>query len=115
MQGPTRIGDGCMAIDGEPLICLEFEAEIIHWRGPAPFLFAAVPDRHVDELRSAARLASYGWGCVPVEARIGAISFRTSLIPRDGTWLLPVKKAVQRRAAIGLGDRIEVRMRIAAR
>lgn len=104
-----------MASDGEPLVCIEFEAQIVEWRGPAPYLFAAVPDRHVDEIRWAAREASYGWGCVPVAARIGATSFSTSLFPRNGSYLLPVKAAVQSSAGIGLGDRIDVTIRIDAR
>ena len=104
-----------MAAGGDPLAQVEFAAEIIHWRGPAPFLFVAVPERHVAEIGFAARLASYGWGCVPVEARIGTVDFTTSLFPKDGTWLLPVKAAVQRAACVALGDRVEVMIRIAGR
>lgn len=96
----------------EPLASVAFEAEIIHWRGPAPYLFVAIPDHHVGEVGYAARLASYGWGCVPVEARVEGVEFTTSLFPKDGTWLIPIKVAVQRAAAVGLGDRVSVEMRI---
>lgn len=89
-----------------------FEAAIIEWRGPAPFLFAAVPDVHVGAVRHAAMTASYGWGVVPVVATIGETDFATSLFPRNGIYLLPIKVAVQRSEAVGLGDRIMVRMRI---
>jgi hypothetical protein len=101
-----------MGVRGEPLASVEFEAAIIHWRGLAPYLFVPVPERHADEVRYAARLASYGWGCVPVEARIGDVDFTTSLFPRDGTYLLPIKSEVQRVAGVGLGDRVRVVMRI---
>lgn len=97
------------------LASIAFDAEIIHWRGPAPYLFVPVPEALVGEVRYAARLASYGWGVVPVSARIGATEFTTSLFPRDGIYLLPVKVAVQKAAGIGLGDRVQVRMEIAAR
>jgi hypothetical protein len=97
---------------GEPLLCVEFDAEIIHWRGPAPYLFVPVPEHHVDEIRYAARSASYGWGVVPVEARIGAADFTTSLFPKGETYLLPVKGAVQKTAGVGLGDNVHVVMRI---
>jgi hypothetical protein len=100
---------------GEPLLCVEFDAEIIHWRGPAPYLFVPVPEHHVDEIRYAARLASYGWGVVPVEARIGAADFTTSLFPKGETYLLPVKAVVQKTAGVGLGDNIHVVMRITGR
>jgi len=92
-----------------------FEGEIIHWRGPAPFLFVSVPQHHVGEIRFAGREASYGWGVVPVEARIGATDFTTSLFPRDDGYLLPVKVAVQKSEQVGVGDKVAVVLRVAAR
>lgn len=100
---------------GEVFASIAFENEIIEWRGPAPFLFVPVPDEHVGEVRYAARQASYGWGVVPVEARIGTSDFTTSLFPRGDTYLLPVKVAVQKEAGVGLGDRVKVRMQIVGR
>lgn len=87
-----------------------FDAEIIEWRGPAPFLFARIPADHVGEIRYAALSASYGWGVVPVVAKVGATEFATSLFPRDGTYLLPIKVAVQKAEGVGLGDHISVGM-----
>jgi hypothetical protein len=60
-------------------------------------------------------LASYGWGVIPVEARIGSVGFTTSLFPKDGTYLLPVKVAVQEAAGVGVGDSVNVLMRISCR
>jgi Domain of unknown function (DUF1905) len=93
---------------GEPLARIEFDAQIISWRGPAPFLFAPIPEHHVGEVSYAARQASYGWGVVPVKAKIGRTAFTTSLFPRDGGYLLPIKLAVQRAELLGLGDNIHV-------
>lgn len=89
-----------------------FNAEIIEWRGPPPYLFAVVPDAHIADIRYAALTESYGWGVVPVIVRVGESDFATSLFPRDGGYLLPVKVAVQRAEGIGRGDRIEVHMRV---
>jgi hypothetical protein len=94
---------------------ITFEAEIIEWRGPAPFLFAAIPDDYVADIRYAALSESYGWGVVPVVARIGASEFTTSLFPRDGGYLLPVKVAVQKAAGVGLGDRIHIALQVGRR
>ena len=104
-----------MGREEDILASVEFHANVIHWRGPAPFLFAPVPDEHVGEVHYAARLASYGWGCIPVEATIGAVDFKTSLFPKDGTYLLPIKAAVQKAAGVGLGDCVHVLMRIRSR
>jgi hypothetical protein len=59
-----------------------------------------IPEECVGEVHYAARRASYGWGCVPVTARIGDVTFTTSLFPRDGGYLLPLKAEVRRKAAI---------------
>lgn len=89
-----------------------FEAAIIEWRGPAPFLFARVPDEHVGAIRYAAMTESYGWGVVPVVARVGNSEFATSLFPRGGSYLLPIKVAIQKAERVGLGDKVMVRMRV---
>jgi len=91
---------------------ITFEAEIIEWRGPPPYLFAVVPDAHIADIRYAALSESYGWGVVPVIVRVGGSDFTTSLFPREGGYLLPIKVAVQGAEGIGRGDRIKVRMRV---
>ena len=48
-----------------------FDSQIIEWRGPAPFFYAPMPLEAADEVRKAAKLVSYGWGVIPVEAAIG--------------------------------------------
>ena len=98
-----------------PLATVSFRGAIVSWRGPAPYLFVPVPESHVGEIAYAARLASYGWGCVPVEARIGGTDFATSLFPRDGAYLLPVKVAVQKAEGMALGDLLDVEIRVVAR
>jgi hypothetical protein len=104
-----------MESEMQPLAEIAFAGTVIEWRGPAPFLFVAVPEDQVSELRYAARLASYGWGVVPVSAVINDAAFTTSLFPRDGGYLLPVKVAVQKSAKVGLGDRVQVRITVVDR
>ena len=99
----------------EALARISFTGEIVEWRGPAPFLFVPVPEAHVAELRYAARQASYGWGCIPVTARIGATGFTTSLFPRGETYYLPVMVAVQRIEGVGLGDRVSAEIAVTRR
>lgn len=91
-----------------PLLEIAFEAEVIHWRGPAPFFFVAIPARFADAIRDAARIASYGWGVVPVTAIIDAVIFTTSLFPREGIYLVPLKNAVRAQTGAALGDMMHV-------
>ncbi|TQM06125.1 DUF1905 domain-containing protein [Pseudonocardia kunmingensis] len=94
---------------------LEFRAELWEWRGPAPFHWLTVPEDGCAHVRAEAAQASYGWGAVPVRARIGATEWETSLLPKDGGYVLPVKDAVRRAEDVDDGDVVAVAMSIAPR
>jgi hypothetical protein len=94
---------------------LEFTAELWEWRGPAPFYWLTVPEEGCEYVRAEAAEASYGWGAVPVRARIGATEWETSLLPRDGGYVLPVKSAVRRAEHVVEGDTVVVGMSVAPR
>jgi hypothetical protein len=87
---------------------LEFEAEVIEWRGPAPYYFVPVPDPLCEDLRVAARDVSYGWGVIPVTVRIGGTSWTTSLFPKDGGYLVPLKDRVRSAEDIAEDDMVDV-------
>ena len=91
---------------------LEFTGEIRYWRGPAPWHFVTMPERESAELQENSSAASYGWGCIPVHARIGETSYTTSLFPKDGRYLVPVKTAVRKAEGLELGDVVTVRLDI---
>jgi Domain of unknown function (DUF1905) len=104
-----------MRADDDASAEFRFEAEVIHWRGPAPFFFAPAPADQVEALRQAARAATYGWGVVPVEVAIAHVTFTTSLFPKDGTYLVPLKDAVRRKTNITAGDTVSVELTIRPR
>lgn len=92
-----------------------FTVEVIEWRGPAPFYFAAIPDDHTAALRDTARAASYGWGVIPVAAELAGVAFTTSLFPRGGRYLVPLKDKVRRAAGVVVGDPVEIALAVAPR
>ncbi|AKJ15163.1 hypothetical protein ABB07_35425 [Streptomyces incarnatus] len=91
---------------------LAFAGRVVQWRGPAPYYFVAVPEAECADIREVAALASYGWGVIPVEARIGGTDFTTSLFPKDGGYLLPLKSAVRRPEGLAPGDEVTVAMTV---
>jgi len=91
---------------------LRFSGRVIEWRGPAPYYYLPVPDEESADIREVAAMATYGWGVIPVEARIGETEFATSLFPKDGGYLLPLKDAVRKPAGITVDDEITVAMTI---
>ena len=90
-----------------------FSAELFEWRGPAPYVWLALPPEACAYVED--REASYGWGAVPVQAEIGGTVWETSLLPRAGGYVLPVKKLVQQREDLALGDVVTVGMSVVGR
>ncbi|MGW0996911.1 DUF1905 domain-containing protein [Streptomyces sp. NPDC002520] len=91
---------------------LAFDGEVVEWRGPSPYYFVPVPEQESADIREVAATASYGWGVVPVEARIGDVVFTTSLFPKDGGYLLPLKRAVRAPRSLAAGDEVSVEMTV---
>jgi hypothetical protein len=87
---------------------LEFEGEVWFWRGPSPFHFVTVPPEEAEQLRSAAAAVTYGWGMIPVSGRLGGTEFTTSLFPKDGGYVVPLKDAVRGAEGVDVGDRVTV-------
>ncbi|BAK33311.1 hypothetical protein MLP_02970 [Microlunatus phosphovorus NM-1] len=87
-----------------------FEGSVVYWRGPAPFYFIPLPEYILDDLAPVANELTYGWGCIPATVRIGDTTFTTSMIPKDGGFLVPVKVAVRRAEGIDEGDVVETRL-----
>ncbi|GAA2104229.1 hypothetical protein GCM10009841_22000 [Microlunatus panaciterrae] len=89
-----------------------FTGRVIEWRGPSPFYFIPVPDKESSDIREVAAIATYGWGVIPVEARIGEVAFTTSLFPKNGGYLLPLKDAVRRPQGLSVDDQVQVEMTV---
>ncbi len=89
---------------------LEFSGELWFWRGPAPWHFVSVPDKQCGALETTSPVVSYGWGMIPVTAQIGATGWKTSLFPKDGGYVVPVKTWVRKAERLELGDLVTVRL-----
>lgn len=91
---------------------LAFAGRVVEWRGPAPYYFVPVADEQAADIREVAAAATYGWGVIPVEARVGEATFETSLFPKDGGYLLPLKDAVRRPLGLAPGDAVTVELTV---
>jgi hypothetical protein len=110
MTKNTAPGPGAMGeADG---VDLDFTGELWQWRGPSPFYFVTVPDRQSQHLHAMSTAVTYGWGMIPVRARIGATEWGTSLFPKDGLYILPVKSAVRRTEDLDEGDTVTVQLTV---
>lgn len=85
-------------------------ARAFEWRGPAPFVFVALPREAVEALQAISAAASYGWGCITVTASVGESTWSTSLMPHAGGYVLPLKAAIRRAQGIVIDDQVEVHL-----
>jgi len=93
---------------------LEFTGEIWHWRGPAPHHFVTVPEADSAALQDVSAGVTYGWGMIPVQVRLGGSSWTTSLWPKDGGYIVPLKAAVRRAEGLDVGDVVTVHLAVDA-
>jgi hypothetical protein len=91
---------------------LEFSGEMWFWRGPSPFHFITVPDPQSAEPEAVSAMVSYGWGMIPVAAQIGSTEWTTSLFPKDGLYIVPVRDKVRKAEVLEVGDVVAVRLSV---
>ena len=89
-----------------------FTDELVYWRGPSPYWFVPLPLDACRQIDAEKAELTYGWGVIPAAARIGGTDFTTSLFPRDGRYMLPVKVAVRRAEELDDGDPVTVELRV---
>ena len=63
-------------------------------------------------IQDLAAAITYGWGMIPVAVTIGATTWTTSLWPKDGSYVVPLKDKIRNAEGIALGDVVTVRLRI---
>lgn len=90
----------------------EFSGKIIFWRGPAPFYFVAMPAEQSQDLKAVSGMVTYGWGVIPVQAQIGKTEWTTSLFPKDGVYLVPIRVSVRNAEHLEEGDEVTVRLEV---
>lgn len=91
---------------------IEFDGTIWFWKGPAPWFFVTVPPEQCVELKAISGHVTYGWGMIPVQVRIGKTRYKTSLWPKDGSYIVPIKASVRKAENLEEGDEVRVRLEV---
>lgn len=93
---------------------LRFSGPIWFWRGPDPFHFVTVPPAEAQMIAEIGPVVTYGWGMIPASVTIGDTTVTTSLWPKDGGYIVPVKKSLQDAEHLAVDDDVEVTLDIDA-
>ncbi len=86
----------------------EFEGEVIYWRGPSPWFFVVIPPEYSAEIRAVAHAVTYGWGVIPARVQIGQTGWTTSLFPKDGLYLVPLRTDIRKAEQLDEGEVVRV-------
>lgn len=91
---------------------IEFSGKIWFWKGPAPWFFVTVPAKQSVDIKAISGFVTYGWGVIPVHVRIGNTEWTTSLFPKDGRYLVPIKASVRKAENLEEGDTVTVQLEV---
>ena len=91
---------------------LTFTGKIWYWRGPSPFYFVTVPEEQSQAIKAVSGIVTYGWGVIPVGVQIGDTRFQTSLFPKDGLYLVPIKAIVREKEKLDIEDEVTIQLEI---
>jgi hypothetical protein len=91
---------------------IAFSGEIIYWRGPSPYHYVVVPEAQSQDIKVVSGLVTYGWGVIPVSVQIGRTVWKTSLFPKDGRYLVPIRDSVRKAEDLALGDVVDLRLEV---
>lgn len=89
---------------------IEFNGKIWFWKGPAPWFYVTVPAEQCGDLQAISGFVTYGWGMIPVNARIGQTEWKTSLFPKDGLYIVPIKASVRKAEKLADGDDVTIQL-----
>ena len=91
---------------------IEFNGKIWFWKGPAPWYFVTIPAKQSRDLKAISGFVTYGWGGIPVHVRIGKTEWQTSLFPKDGRYLVPIKASVRKAENLEEGDKVTILLEV---
>jgi hypothetical protein len=90
----------------------KFSGKIWFWRGPSPFFFVTVPEKQASEIKGISKLVTYGWGMIPVYVQIGQTRWKTSLWPKDGSYIVPLNVKVRKAENLEEGDDVTIHLEV---
>jgi uncharacterized protein DUF1905 len=90
------------------IVVVEFDAELWIWdaRRADSWTFVSLPAEASEEIRERADGSPRGFGSLRVRVTVGGSTWTTSIFPDSarGCYVLPIKRAVRKAAALDAGD-----------
>lgn len=94
---------------------MKIKNPLFEWRGPAPFYFVEIDDDRSAQIKKVSKDFTYGWGVLYATIESGSKIWTTSLIPKEGRYLIPFKDAIRKELGVVVGDIIECNVTLGKR
>ncbi|MBC7442894.1 MAG: DUF1905 domain-containing protein [Ramlibacter sp.] len=87
-----------------------FTAALWEYQGAGAWVFVSVPADLAEDIRTVSEGRRGGFGSVKVRAGLNRSRWSTSLFPStaEGTFILPVKKAIRQAEGVDAGDPVTI-------
>lgn len=90
-----------------------FKGKVWIYKGDSPWHFVTIQKEDADEIRKMYIWPRRGFGSIPVNAKLGGTTWKTSVFPdKDKTYVLPLKKEVRRNENINAGDEVQISLEV---
>lgn len=95
-------------------LSVRFKAAVWLYDGAAAWHFATLPQGLSAQMKKLFGGQARGWNSLPVEARVGTTSWRSSVFydSKQKAYLLPLKAEVRKKEGVKTGQKIEVQIQI---
>ena len=71
-----------------------------------------IPEEDSRDIKEISNHVTYGWGVIPARVQVGRTSWTTSLFPKDGRYLVPIKANIRKAEQLDAGDTVTIRLEI---
>lgn len=90
----------------------KIKEKIFKWQGKSAWFFIRLDQEASEDIKDNFGMFAKGWGSLPVNVTIGSISWKTSIFPDKGTYLLPIKSQIRKAEKIDEEDLIYLTVEI---
>ena len=97
-----------------PTKSYKLKSEVWLYPGMTAWHFISIPKKQGENIKKKFGANVKGWGSLPVLAKIGKTSWRTSIFPdkRSGSYLLPLKVEIRKKEGIFKGDIVDFSIKV---
>lgn len=90
----------------------KIKAKIFKWTGKGAWFFIRIEKETAENIRDNFGMYAAGWGSLPVNVTLGNSTWKTSIFPDKGTYLLPIKSQIRKAENTKEGDVLNIKLEI---